>query len=90
MELVVRWETLSNKDRECFPTFVTAFALYGSLNHITLLFQFLVVVVFCLMFCWHCTSFLDPAFVSASLYDYIYGYIYIYIYIYISDFAIDR
>ena len=59
---------LSNKDRKCFPTFVTTFALYGGLNYIIFLFQFLVEVVFCLIFCWYRISCLYTAFVSASLY----------------------
>ena len=36
MELVVR--CLSEKDRNCFPTFVTTFTLYGGLNQIIFLF----------------------------------------------------
>ena len=59
---------LSYKDRKCFPTFVTTFALYGGLNHIIFYFRFLLVVVFCLMFCWYRILCLCPAFVSASLY----------------------
>ena len=58
---------LSNKDRKCFPTFVTKFALCGGLNHIILLFRLLLVVVFCLMFCWYRIWCLYPAFVSVSL-----------------------
>ena len=58
---------LSNKDRKCFPTFVTTFALYGGLNHIIFLFQFLLVVVFCLMFYWYRIWCLYLPFVSASL-----------------------
>ena len=59
---------LSDKSRKCFPTFVTTCALYGRLNHIIFLFQFSVVVVFCLMLCWYRISCLYSAFVSASLY----------------------
>ena len=39
----------SNKDRECFPTFVTIFVLYGGLKHILFPFHFLVAVWFDLM-----------------------------------------
>ena len=40
----------------------------GRLNHIIFLFRCLVVVAFCLMFCWYYILCLYPAFVSASLY----------------------
>ena len=40
----------------------------GGLNHIIFLFRCLVVVAFCLMFCWYYILCLYPAFVSASLY----------------------
>ena len=66
MELVVRWKCLSNKDRKCFKTFVTTFALYGGLNHI-FIFQPLLVVVFWLMLCWIRIWCLYPVSVSASL-----------------------
>ena len=66
MEIVVTWETLSIKGK-CFPTFLTTFTQYGRLNHIIFCFLFLVVVVFCLMFCCYCISYLHPAFVSATL-----------------------
>ena len=59
---------LSNQDKKCFPTFLRTSALYGGLSHITFLFRFLVVLVFCLMFCWYCISCIYSAFVSASLY----------------------
>ena len=68
MKLFLGGKYLSNEDRKCFPTFVTTFALYGGLNHIIFLLRFLVVVVFCLIFCWYRISYLYPAFVSASLY----------------------
>ena len=67
MELVVRWKCLSNKDRKCFPTLVTTFALYVGLNHIIFLFWILLMLVFCLMFRWYRIWCLYPAFVSASL-----------------------
>ena len=47
---------------------LTTFAVYGGLHHIIFLFWFLVLVVFCLMFCWYCISCLYPAFFSASFY----------------------
>ena len=59
---------LSNKYRKCFPTFVTTFALYGGLNYIIFFFQFLVVMIFCLMFCWYRISCLYSGYVSALLY----------------------
>ena len=60
---------LCNKDRKSFPFFVTRFALHGGLNHIIFLFWFLVVVVFCLMFCWYLISCLYSAFLSDSFYS---------------------
>ena len=55
---------------KCFQAFVTKFALYGGLNDIIFLFRFLVVVVFCPMFCWYriLPVGIVPAFVIASLY----------------------
>ena len=40
----------------------------GGLNHIIFLFWCLVVVAFCLMFCWYHILCLYPAFVGASLF----------------------
>ena len=52
---------LPKKDRKSFPTFCDNILTVCGLNHMKVLFWFLVVVIFCLMFCWYLISCLYTA-----------------------------